>query len=264
MTGMGLAQQLGWSASKVSRIESGQIGVSEVDAAIYLTRCGVLRAELDELLKVVREGDSATWLQERGTRLPDELRTLVFHEVAASAITTNEPLLVPGLLQTADYARALFEFTGLVPADRIPMAVETRLERQAVLRQLNPPDCVFYVHEYGLRSKVGCNRIMHEQMLQLVFLTSRPQHQIRVVLADSGPLGAWGNPFVLMSYHNHGPVVFVEGVSTGLFMEKPDHVAAFREVLQRLDRAALDAGQSREWLVRLASDFDKPEVDLDA
>lgn len=263
-SGAELAHQLGWSASKVSRIESGQVQVTEVDAAIYLTTCGVRQPELDSLLKLARMGDDRTWLQERGTRLPDELRTLVFHEATARTITTNEPLLVPGLLQTAAYAHALFGLTGLVPTDRIPIAVETRMARQAVLRTLNPPKCVFYLHEYGLRSKVGSNKIMRDQILQLVFLTSRPQHEIRVVLGDSGPLGAWGNPFVLMGYDLHGPVAFVEGVSTGLFMEKPAHIAAFQEVLGRLDRVALDEEQSRQWLARLASDFNKPEVGPDA
>lgn len=260
LTGAQLAQKLGWSGSKVSRIESGLIGVSEVDAAIYLTYCGVLREELDEVLDLVRQDSTPTWLQERGERLPDELRTLVYHENTAVWMATNEPLVVPGLLQTADYARALFEFSRIVPSDRMAMAVQARMDRQAVLRKTDAPDCVFFLHEYGLRSKVGSNRIMHEQLLQLVFVTTRAQYGVRVVPADAGPAGAWSSSFVLMGFHNHGPVAFVEGVSTGLFMEKPEHIAAFQGVLERLDQAALDTEQSRRWLADLATQFDTPEV----
>lgn len=264
LTGTELARRLGWSLSKVSRIESGLIGVSEVDAAIYLVACGVLQDQLEELLALVRQNDTRTWLQERGTRLPDELRTLVYHEATAATIAIYEPMLVPGLLQTEAYARAVFEFADLVPADRRAMAVQARMERQAVLRRHDPPDCVFYLYESGLRSKFGDRKIMHDQMLQLVFLTSRPQHTIRVVLAESGPLVACCGAFGLMGFDTHGPVAFVEGVTTGLFMEKPEHISAFTAILDRLDRVALDEEQSRQWLARLASSFGLPEEGSDA
>src|SRR6201999_1155836 len=130
-----LAHQLAWSASKVSRMENGARGVSEVDAAIYLTFCGVRKEELEELLDLARWYENETWLQEHGERLPDELRTLVYHETTATTVASYEPALVPGLLQTGEYARALFEFTQLVPEGRIPAAVGARQERQAVLRK---------------------------------------------------------------------------------------------------------------------------------
>lgn len=264
LTGTELARRLGWSLSKVSRIESGLIGVSEVDAAIYLVACGVLQDELEELLALVRENDTRTWLQERGTRLPDELRTLVYHEATAATIASYESMLVPGLLQTEAYARALFEFGAFIPQDRVALAVQARMDRQSVLRCPNPPQCVFYLHENGLRSIVGGDRIMHDQLLQLVFLTSRPQYEIRVVLADSGPHGAWGAMFMLLGYQQHSPVVFMDGMTTSLFLEKPADITIYREILNRLDRAALDAEQSRQWLARLARHYDKPEGGSDA
>lgn len=264
LTGTELARRLGWSLSKVSRIESGLIGVSEVDAAIYLVACGVLQEELDELLALVRENDTRTWLQERGTRLPDELRTLVYHEATAATIASYEPMLVPGLLQTEAYAMALFEFADLLPRDRMPLALEVRMSRQAVLRRPNPPRCHFYLHEYGLRSKVGSNKIMHDQLLQLVFLTSRPQYEIRVLREDSGPHGAWGAMFMLLGYTQHGPVVFMDGMTTSLFLEKPADITIYQKMLKRLDRAALDTEQSRQWLARLATHYDKPEDGSDA
>lgn len=264
ISGIDMADRLGWSPSKVSRIESGQIGVSEVDAAVYLAICGVLQDELAELLSLARMGDDRTWLQDRGTRLPDELRTLVFHEATAATIASYEPLLVPGLLQTREYAEALFRFGAFIRPDQIGMAVDARMARQEVLRRPNPPQCLFYLNEAGLRSKVGTNRIMHEQMMQLVFLTSRPQYEIRVATAESGPHGAWGAMFMLMGFGHHAPVVFVEGPTTGLFLEKSGDVAAYRAILNQLDRVALDARQSTDWLAQLASDFDRPEDGPDA
>lgn len=233
------------------------VALTEVDAARYLTFCGIDKAELDKLLDLVRAPDTGSWLQEHGTRLPEDLRTLVFHETTARSIATYEPMLVPGLLQTHGYARAVFEATERVAPGEIEAAVDARMDRQGVLRRYNPPDCVFYLHEVGLQSKVGSNKIMHEQMLQLVFLTSRPQHQIRIVPA--GPQAAF-NSFMLMDYADHNPVVYLEFLEQSLFLEKPEHVVAYRATLSRLDRAALDTEQSRKRLARLASDFDQPEV----
>lgn len=142
------------------------------------------------------------------------------------------------------------------------MAVDARMDRQGVLRRQNPPACVFYLHEAGLRSKVGSNGIMHDQMLWLVFLTSRPQHQIRVVPATAGPRAAFG-PFVLMEYSTHNPLVYLEFLEQSLFLEKPDHIAAYKEILNRLDRAALGLEESRQWLGRLAGHFDQPEGSTD-
>lgn len=244
-------------------MESGLVTVSEVDAAIYLTYCGVRKSELDAILDLVREPDTGTWLQEHGTRLPDELRTLVYHETTATSIAYYQPLNVPGLLQTEDYARAVFEFANVLPQDKIPLAVQTRLELQGILRRQNPPDCVFYLYETGLRAKVGSNRVMHEQLMWLVFLTSRPQHQIRVLPAACGQLGALAGPFMLMSFSGHAPVLYVQGLTTSLFLETPEHITAYRNILERLDRAALNTGESREWLARLASDYDQPEDGTD-
>ncbi|HEX5404456.1 MAG TPA: helix-turn-helix transcriptional regulator [Pseudonocardiaceae bacterium] len=259
-----LAHQLGWSASKVSRMENGARGVSEVDAAIYLTFCGVRKEELEELLDLARWDENETWLQEHGERLPDELRTLVYHETTATTMAYYQPLNVPGLLQTTDYARALFEFAQVVPPARIPAALQVRAERQSVLRKPDSPQCLFYLHETALRSQVGNAQIMHEQLLQLVFLTARPEIDIRVVPASAGPHGAWGGPFMLMGYETHGPVIYVECLTTSLFLEKPRDLAAYKDVLSQLDLVALDTGQSCEWLANLASDFDKPKAGPDA
>lgn len=139
-----LAHQLGWSASKVPRMENGARGVSEVDAAIYLTFCGVRREELDELLRLARAGDDETWLQEHGQGMPDELRTLVYHETTAATMASYEPLLVPGLLQTEDYAQSVFEFADVVSTDQIGTAVQARLSRQVVIRKPDPPQCQFF------------------------------------------------------------------------------------------------------------------------
>lgn len=236
-------------------MESGSRGVSEVDAAIYLTFCGVRKEELEELLNLARAGDDDTWLQEHGDG-EHSLHTLIFHETTAATLASYEPMYVPGLLQTPAYARALFEFTQVIRPDRVALAVQARMDRQAVLRKLNPPMCEFFVHENALRQVLGSDRTMNEQLLHLVFVASRPQCQVRVVPRDSGPHGVWGN-FMLMGYEHHRPVTFVETLTTSLFLEKPADVAAYRTALGRLEAAALDNERSRAWLASMASEFER-------
>lgn len=254
-----LADKLGWSAAKVSRMETGVRGQSEVDVAVYLTFCKVLREELNELLDLARETDKGRWLRPHGERLPDELRTLIFHENTAASIHSYEPLLIPGLLQTEAYTRALFTWAGLMPRDMIETRVRARLDRQGLLRRSNSPLCFFFIHENALRSAVGSSNIMNEQLLQLVFLTSQSQCQIRVVPTKAGPHGGFSGAFQVMRFHEHRPVVCLENITTSLFVESPEDVDAYRRILARLAEIALDEGQSRDFLASLANDHDQPE-----
>src|SRR5690349_23818663 len=109
-------------------MESGERGQSEVDVAIYLTFCGVLRHELDDLLALTRETDDGQWVQPHGERILDELRTLIFNETTAALIHEFELSRVPGLLQTEDYARALLN-RGLLPPEGVEARVRARMDR---------------------------------------------------------------------------------------------------------------------------------------
>jgi hypothetical protein len=103
---------LSWSPSFVSLLLSGKRGASEVDIAAFLGVCRVKGPERDRLLALCREQDNPGWLQQHGSRLPKQLVTLIDHENKAVAISAFEPTLVPSLLQTGDYARALLNEAG--------------------------------------------------------------------------------------------------------------------------------------------------------
>jgi transcriptional regulator with XRE-family HTH domain len=257
--GTRLARQLGWSPSRVSRLESGKRGASEVDVATFLAYCRATGMTRDRLLDMPREAYDRTWLQSHGGGLPDELRTLVLHEATATTISIYEPLTIPGLLQTEDYARVLFHWAKQVPENGIEMCVRARMDRQSLLQRREPPTVNFFIHEQALLSPAGDARIMNEQLLHLALVSGRPQCKIRVVPASAGPHGALGGPFRLMEYAEHGPVAYVENHTSSVFLESKDHVIGYQVILNRLAEVALDGGQSRELLVRLANDYDQPE-----
>jgi hypothetical protein len=191
--------------------------------------------------------------------LPDGLRSLMIQEGSASMIRSYEPLVIPGLLQTEGYIRAIYQWSNTVDEHDIDRMVSSRLSRQSLLRRQNPPRCKFYVHERALRSVVGGAQVMHEQMLQLVLAASQLHCSIRVVLESAGSYNILDGPFKVFDYAIHRPAAYVPTFTAGLFVEEPQDVVAYSAILDRLDHDALDGAQSVEWLARLANHFDRLE-----
>ncbi|WP_281245769.1 DUF5753 domain-containing protein [Amycolatopsis marina] len=140
------------------------------------------------------------------------------------------------------------------------LRVHARLARQHILRSQYGPACVFYIREHALRSVVGNVRVMHEQLMHLLMNDSRPQCSVRVIPDAVGPIGSLGGMFRVMDYADHPPVAYAEVRTAALFMEEPEDVAQYRDVIRLLDNLALKGGQSREWLARLASQYNRAEA----
>jgi transcriptional regulator with XRE-family HTH domain len=259
LSGSEFARRLGWSPSKISRIEHGRDPATEVDVAIFLGKLDAPSDIMDRMLELAREADEGSLLRLHGQKLPDELRTLIVNETMADYIRSYESSFIPGLAQTEDYARAVFQEVGLIPEPGIELRVRARMERQNLLKSYNPPEFTAFIHENVLRNVVGGLQIMHEQMLHLVFLSGRPQYVIRVVPVSAGGAGHVAAPFLYLGYTEHRPVVCVESEAVSVLLEQPMEIKTYRSILDRLDRVALDGGQSREFLARLASEYDRAE-----
>lgn len=259
MSGQDIARRLDWTPTKVSRLERGYRGVSEIELVMYLAMCRVPREALDEILELAREVDEGYRVKPLGERLPDELRTLIFHETSATEIENFEPIFIPGLLQIEDYIRELLFEGGMIPAPDIETQVQARMRRQELLRRPDPPRFRFFIHENALRLPVGNARVMHEQMLHLVFLTSRPQCVIRVLPVSNGARGMVNVAFMRLGYAEHDPAAWVDTPAASLFIDRSGDVAFYRRILNQLDQVALDEGQSRSFLAELASEYDRME-----
>jgi transcriptional regulator with XRE-family HTH domain len=256
LEGQHIARQLSWSAAKVSNIEFGRRGVSEVDAAMYLACCTRPGDDIKQVLAFFHD----QWdylVQPHDTKLADELLSLITLETTASAIYNFELAVIPGLLQTEAYARALIS-SGLTPEGAVETKVRTRKDRQVLLRREWPPHCDFFIHEHALRMRVGSEAIMNDQLLHLVFASARPHVRIRVVPAQAGPHAGLSGAFTLMKYLKAKQVIYLEHHVASLFLDSSECVTPYREVLTRLASAALSEGQSRAWLAQLASEFDRP------
>lgn len=249
-----LAAKLGWSPTKVSRVETGSRGIAEIDVVRFAAYCGATHYQVNAMVARCREAEVP------GYWLTDRLSSLVFHESTANSLVSYQPLVVPGLLQTFDYAMALI---GPRQSD-LAMArhhVEIRMERQQILhdRQLG-----FFIHEQALRLLVGDSRVMNEQLLKLVLIADHPWLSIRVVPASAGARSMHGGQFVLYRFPAAQPLVYLENGPLGLFLEASEYVAWYQKQVATIGEVALDRGQSREMLAALASEFDRPEDSRDA
>jgi hypothetical protein len=260
-TGKELARKLGWENSRLNRIENGKYRTNEVDITQYVTMLGHPRPVLNHLLTMVRQSTEGFVVEPHGIRLSDQLHTLVRHETTAHTIHNLELTVVPGLLQTKNYANALMVESGRVPADRLPGLLQARLDRQCMFNRPMQPNCTFYIHEFALRLPVGGDRVMNDQLMHLVFMADSHGVSIRAIPTSRGSFSGVGTgPFALLESADELqlPVVYTEMPGATLFMDESAVVEAHRAVLKELDRVALDGGQSRSWLVKLASEYDRP------
>jgi transcriptional regulator with XRE-family HTH domain len=263
LNGRQAAKLLNCTPSFVSMLLSGKRNASELDIAAFLGVCRVTGAERDRLLALCREQDTPGWFQPHGSRLPKQLLTLIDHENRAVAISDFQPMVVPGLLQTADYARALIRETGIVPAGEIDDRVAARLARQNLFSRERPPRFTYYLHEYALRLPVGGPLVMHEQLEHLLRMAHRPYLSLRVVLAARGGHAGIAGAFMLMEIADFKPVAYLDSETACVFLERNEEIAAYRQILTRLADTALNEGESTRLIAALATGLAADREDHD-
>lgn len=254
--GTDMAERLNWTSTMLSRAETGKRPMSQVEVAVYLGLCGVTDDRLHEMLDLANEPDDYR-LKPHPGRIPDELRSLVFHESTASAIDSYEPIYLPGITQTPQYARAVFQETARFDEDGIETRVKIRMARREVITRYNPAQCMLWVHENALRAMVGSPKVMAEQMLQLIFVSNRPQCSIRVVPASSGCRGLSNGSFQIFRYAEDSPVVYVEHEITSEFMENGEALLAYEAILNRVASVALTDDASRAFIASMAGEYER-------
>ncbi|MGH3909836.1 MAG: helix-turn-helix domain-containing protein [Pseudonocardiaceae bacterium] len=254
LTGKQAAHQLGWSPSWVSRLLSGKRNATAIQVAEFLAVCRVTGVERDRLLALCEDQHVPGWLQQHGTRLPQQVITLIDHEDKALAISAFQSTLVPGLLQTGDYTRALLTEAGRVPAAEIDGRVAARLARQGLFSR-HQPTFTFYLHEFVLRLPVGGPAVMAEQLHHLLHMARRRHVTLRVVPAARGGHAATGGSFQLMEFAEFKPVAYLDSETSCLFLEHPDEIAAYLSILDALARTALSEAQSGKLIATLATEL---------
>lgn len=245
-----VAGRLGWSAPTLCRIENGARDTTTEEVAALLVVYKITGARRDHLVQLARTIDQSGWWETSAGGLPGQLTALCAFEAEATKITTVGVILIPGLLQTAEYARAVME-TGGVPDDAIDDWVAIRLGRQGILSLRNPPALEAIIDEYALRRPMAEPSGMADQLRHLVRMAAKPHVTLRVLRNPRHP--AVSGSFVTLDFPPPAqPFVHLEHFESSLFLDEPDEVRSFRALTDSLVEMALDAGSSQEFLAHLA------------
>ncbi|MBP2339940.1 transcriptional regulator with XRE-family HTH domain [Saccharothrix coeruleofusca] len=253
-----LSAALGWSAGKLSRLEHGKRGTNDLDLGSLLGALGVDATTRERIRRLSQERDLGHYVRPHDGIGPDSLLSLTMHERIAATMCKYEPALIPGLLQTEAYARAVLG-CGDLPPEELDQQVALRLNRQQVLTGPDAPDAVFYLHENALRNAIGGRRIMHDQMMRLLFMCDWRKLTLRVIPQGTGH-PALTHGFNLMTFAERlKPVAYTESDVATLFSEDGPSIKLFQHKRDVLARLALDAEQSRSVFAHWADVYDGGE-----
>lgn len=245
-----VAEQLGWSLSKVIRLETGATSVSTSDAMALIHYYEITdRERIDDLLSVTRARERAWW-DEYSELYTQQFLNFLAYEDSASRIRQFQTLGVPGLLQTASYAREVFQ-AYLSEEARIERAVKVRLRRQGLLTLPNGPEMIFVVDEAVIHRQVGGPEVMIEQLARLKAVNDldNPSIIVRVVPFSAGVNRGMKGSFVVMDFpadEDESIVNVEEPNSDVLIRDNPETTSKYVEAFLALEELALSKAKSTE------------------
>ncbi|PWW64454.1 helix-turn-helix domain-containing protein [Actinokineospora spheciospongiae] len=258
LTSTAVGTQLGWSQSTVSRIETGKRNASPDEVIAMLALYGVKGPERERLLSMARDADRSTWLETHQDRITNQAVTLTEYESEAVELTLFQLVLIPGLLQTVSYTRAMMNAGG-VSAANIEPRVQQRADRQRVLDTANPPQVLAIIDEAVLHRRIGGKRVMAEQLRHLLTMADRPNIDLRVIPFDHGGHSGINGAFFLARFEKDRPIVHVENLRSGLFLDDPADVGPYEVAIASMTAIALDPSASAEMVEEALGRYERSE-----
>lgn len=251
------AQALGTISVTMSRTESGLMGISEARVRRMATQYGCTDSELiDALVEIATDSTRGWWEEYRevlGPRFLD-LAELEHHACSLQVIATAH---VPGLLQTEDYARAVFRYwVPELPESEQELRVAYRVRRQRILSRESAAPYVAILHESVLRTRVADRRVARTQLEELLRRSEHPRVCIRVVPFDTDGFGGASSSLVYAG----GRVPSLDTVQRdtpygSAFLDAAAQLHAMRTLFRKVESASLDAARSRDFIHRLAKEL---------
>lgn len=234
------------SHSKISRLETGRVSFKDRDIDDLLTLYGVTdEARRAEIRELAARANSPGWWQSYADMLAVWFEEYLGLEEAAVQIGTYEAQLVPGLLQTEDYASAVILLEYSNPKE-ISRRVSLRMARQSILSGQNPTSLWAVIDEAALRRPLGGPRAMRAQLQHLIEMSQRPNVTIQIVPFTAGGHAAAGGSFSVLHFaENELPdLVYLEQLASAQYLVKPEIVDTYLQVLERLRREAATPADS--------------------
>jgi transcriptional regulator with XRE-family HTH domain len=242
-----VAEHLECSASKISRVETGRVSVSPRDVRDMLELYGVPADQRESLVQLARDSRQKGWWHAYSDTMQPQMATYIGLESAASEIRIYEVSLIPGLLQTEDYARAVIR-AGMVnsPAEDIERRVALLMARQPAVVRDDPPKVWAVLDEAALRRRVGGSGLMRLQLEHLLAQAALPNVAVQVIPFAGGAHPAMGRPFIILVFPERvdTDVVYLEDLTSALYLEDVAEVDRYNVFFNHLRATALSFDDS--------------------
>ncbi|GAA2772673.1 helix-turn-helix transcriptional regulator [Saccharopolyspora taberi] len=244
-----LGAQLGRSHTHVSRWENGRLTPSEADTGAVLGILGVTGPERDRLLELARDAGDPNWV---APGIERQLAALTEYERTARRITNVQPLLVPGLLQTSDYARSIMIGAGATRGEADQRVTYRLGRRDVIIRRRNPVEFCAIIGEQALRHPPCADDVMIDQLRQLAKWADLDNVTVQVLPADRRYTPALEGPFVLIEFDRTKPVVQLEHYRSSTTITDARDVDDYQAAADTLRAAAMNADDSAALIAEIA------------
>ncbi|TCP56832.1 transcriptional regulator with XRE-family HTH domain [Tamaricihabitans halophyticus] len=250
-----VAHALGCSVSKISRMETGVRGLNVDDVATILGVLHVPAKLREELLGLVRNSAERNVVQIHG-KLPEPLKDLIRAENEAAALYNYESLLVPGLLQTGDYARTVIRAGDpTLPELEVDELVTNRMARQALLSRTRGPTLTVIIDEMVLRRPIGAPGVQAGQLQHLLAMSQRPKVELRVVPFATRQHPGLGGPLMILDFDDQPTLVSFDARSISGLLEEEPVIKRARLTWRGLLAVALSAEDSARLIAEIAGEL---------
>ena len=250
------ARQLEWSTSTIFRIETGRSRPQPGNVRVLLELYGVTGPERDGLIRLSREARQPGWWHSFRDILPNPYEVYIGLEAGAASIRNFEPVVIPGLLQTEEYARqTLRNGPGELDREDVERLVQVRMERQRILGREDRPRLWAVLDEAVIRRVVGGPEVMREQLRHLIDCAEQGKTTLQVVPFGAGAHAGTTGPFVIMDFPEptDPSVVYVETLAGDIYLEERSDVSRYTIAFDRLRAAALHPDESVQIIEHVAS-----------
>lgn len=247
-----LAEQVGIEHTALGRFELGERSPSPEQVAAILAVLGVNGPAATDVIELSRDTSGAAWLAIGLPEQRTQMAALLEIEQMAKAIVSVSPLLVPGLLQTGPYVRAIMRAAG-VPEGEVETRVAVRLGRRDILTRENAVHFTALICEPVLTQMIGDARVMAGQLDHLLKMAAQPNIDLRIVPQSAGWHPALEGPFVILTIDEATSMVHLENRRSGLFLQEGDDLAAYKAAAEMVLQLAMSPARTAE-LIKSAAD----------
>jgi transcriptional regulator with XRE-family HTH domain len=253
-----VAAELGWSESKLSRIETANTSIRNADLQRLLGIYKVPEQDSSRLAAFANMARQRAWWEGYGDALLDPYKTLLGFEAEAKAIYTYDAIILHGLLQTNEYASAIIRAVSIGErADVVEQRVAVRMARQAVLTREPPVELCSVIDEAVLRRPVGGHDVMRRQLMRLIEVSEQPAITIQVLPFSVGAHRGADGSFSILEFPTglDDPLAYCDGMTGGVFRSKSDDLRRYWSSLEALRAAALGPAESTEFITGVLREY---------